>query len=162
MDSELFRSKYAAGFEEPEFQKAHFDGTNITNQEPRLALIPESYPADYAHQLLNRTQALSNYLEQKKRLTNDPLGEELDQEKLINLRNFTQKTDDLFAKLIVKAANHYQTAQIIPVAKASPFEQSSESPQHLKSHHHKGTGSGVIKLIILTIIICALAYYFGL
>ena len=89
------------------------------------------------------------------------MGEELDQEQLINLRNFT-KTDDLFAKLIVKVANHYQTAQMVPVVKASPFEQSNENPQHLKSHHHKSTGSGVIKLVILTIIICALAYYFGL
>ncbi|MCY1458026.1 hypothetical protein D9M71_753740 [compost metagenome] len=73
-----------------------------------------------------------------------------------------QKTDDLFAKLIVKTANHYQTAQIIPVVKASPFEQSNKNSQYLKSHHHKGNGLGVIKLIVLTIIICALAYYFGL
>ena len=91
MDSELFRSKYAAGFEEPELQNALFDGTNIKSLEPKLALIPENYPADYAHQLLSRTQALADYLEQKKRLANDPLGEELDQEQLINLRNFTQK-----------------------------------------------------------------------
>lgn len=162
MDSELFRSKYAAGFEEPELQNALFDGTNIKSLEPKLALIPENYPADYAHQLLSRTQALADYLEQKKRLANNPLGEELDQEQLINLRNFTQKTDDLFAKLIVKVANHFQTAQMVPVVKSSPFEQSNENPQHLKSQHHKGTGSGVIKLVILTIIICALAYYFGL
>jgi len=50
----------------------------------------------------------------------------------------------------------------VPVVKSSPFEQSNENPQHLKSQPHKGTGSGVIKLVILTIIICALAYYFGL
>ncbi|EOZ8296565.1 hypothetical protein ACQW5D_003776, partial [Acinetobacter baumannii] len=111
---------------------------------------------------LYRTQALSDYLEQKKRTANDPLGEDLDQEQIINLRNFTHKTDDLFAKLIVKAANHYQTAQLKPVEKPSPFDATNESAAHLKAPHHKAGGTGVIKLIVLTIIICALAYYFGL
>ena len=98
----------------------------------------------------------------EKRTANDPLGEDLDQEQIINLRNFTHKTDDLFAKLIVKAANHYQTAQLKPVEKPSPFDATNESAAHLKAPHHKAGGTGVIKLIVLTIIICALAYYFGL
>lgn len=165
METELFRSKYAAGFEEPEFQKKYFDGSThqiSVDHQPTLALIPENYPADCAHQLLYRTQALSEYLEQKKRSANDPLGKDLDQEQIINLRNFTHKTDDLFAKLIVKAANHYQTAQLKPVEKPSPFDATNEAATHLKAPHHKAGGTGVIKLIVLTVIICALAYYFGL
>ncbi|HBM1865823.1 hypothetical protein [Acinetobacter nosocomialis] len=165
METELFRNKYAAGFEEPEFQKKNFDGSThqiSIDHQPTLALIPENYPADCAHQLLYRTQALSEYLEQKKRSANDPLGEDLDQEQIINLRNFTHKTDDLFAKLIVKAANHYQTAQLKPVEKPSPFDATNEAATHLKAPHHKAGGTGVIKLIVLTVIICALAYYFGL
>ena len=164
MDSELFHSKYAADFATPSFQEQPFDGIRDEtqlNEEHHLSLIPASYPADCAHQLLHRTQALADYLEQKKRLANDPLGEELDAEQIINLRNFSQKTDDLFTKLIVKAANHYQTAQLAPAVKSSPFDQTNDSAQHFKTTHHKGSLS-VIKLIILTVIICALAYYFGL
>ena len=43
------------------------------------------------------------------------------------------------------------------------IDRTMEIPHQIdKSHHHKVGASGVIKLIILTVIICLVAYYFGL
>ena len=71
------------------------------------------------------------------------------------------KTDDLFAKLIVKIANHYQTAQL--TAEPEIIDRTMETSEHFNQvHHHKVGTAGVIKLIILTVIICMVAYYFGL
>jgi hypothetical protein len=69
----------------------------------------------------------------------------------------------LFAKLIVKIANHYQTAQLS--AEPEVFDRTMETPQlfnEAQHHHPKAGKTGVLKLIILTVIICICAYYFGL
>ncbi|ENW84267.1 hypothetical protein F909_00174 [Acinetobacter sp. ANC 3929] len=166
LERELFDSKYAEYFSEPEQQDLPFYGYNIDPtvlSEQQLALIPTDYPADCAHSLLHRTQALTDYLEQQRLHPYNASGELISPEEQINLRNFSQKTDDLFAKLIVKTANHYQTAQLT-AAEPEIIDRTMEVPQHQldKTQHHKVGASGVIKLIILTVIICLVAYYFGL
>ncbi|OBY72694.1 hypothetical protein [Acinetobacter gyllenbergii] len=165
LEKELFDSKYAEHFSEPEQQDLPFygyelDPINTPNQQ--LALIPTDYPADVAHRLLHRTQALADYLQQQRQHPYHATGELISPEEQINLRNFSQKTDDLFAKLIVKTANHYQTAQLT-AEEPEIIDRTMEIPHQLdKTQQHKVGTSGVIKLIILTVIICLLAYYFGL
>ncbi|WP_038344468.1 hypothetical protein [Acinetobacter sp. A47] len=165
LEQELFASKYADNFIEPEQQDFPFYGYAVDPDElssQQLALIPTDYPADCAHRLLHRTQALVEHLEQQKKHPYHATGELLSPEEQINLRNFSQKTDELFAKLIVKTANHYQSAQLTaehPEIIDRTMETVHQSPNH--PHHKVGT-SGVIKLILLTVIICVVAYYFGL
>ncbi|MEB6481084.1 hypothetical protein [Acinetobacter vivianii] len=166
LERELFDSKYADNFIEPEQQDFPFYGYEIDPDDlssQQLALIPTDYPADCAHRLLHRTQALVNHLEQQKKHPYTAAGELLSPEEQINLRNFLQKADDLFAKLIVKTANHYQTAQLT-AEEPEIIDRTMEIPQQRNptQQHHKVGASGVIKLILLTIIICVCAYYFGL
>jgi hypothetical protein len=166
LERELFDSKYADNFIEPEQQDFPFYGYEIDPDDlsnRQLALIPTDYPADCAHRLLHRTQALVNHLEQQKKHPYTATGELLSPEEQINLRNFLQKADDLFAKLIVKTANHYQTAQLT-AEEPEIIDRTMEIPQQRNptQQHHKVGASGVIKLILLTIIICVCAYYFGL
>lgn len=166
LERELFDSKYADNFIEPEQQDFPFYGYEVDPDglsSQQLALIPTDYPADCAHRLLHRTQALVGYLEQQKKHPYTATGELLSPEEQINLRNFLQKADDLFAKLIVKTANHYQTAQLT-AEEPEIIDRTMEIPQQRNptQQHHKVGASGVIKLILLTIIICVCAYYFGL
>lgn len=166
LERELFDSKYADNFIEPEQQDFPFYGYEVDPDDlssQQLALIPTDYPADCAHRLLHRTQALVNHLEQQKKHPYTAAGELLSPEEQINLRNFLQKADDLFAKLIVKTANHYQTAQLT-AEEPEIIDRTMEIPQQRNptQQHHKVGASGVIKLILLTIIICVCAYYFGL
>ena len=166
LERELFDSKYADNFIEPEQQDFPFYGYEVDPDglsSQQLALIPTDYPADCAHRLLHRTQALVNHLEQQKKHPYTATGELLSPEEQINLRNFLQKADDLFAKLIVKTANHYQTAQLT-AEEPEIIDRTMEIPQQRNptQQHHKVGASGVIKLILLTIIICVCAYYFGL
>jgi hypothetical protein len=164
LERELFNHKYTEDFLEPEQQDFPFYGYEIDPtaiSSKQLALIPTDYPADCAHRLLHRTQALTDYLEEKRRHPYHDSGELMSPEEQINLRNFSQKTDDLFAKLIVKIANHYQTAQL--TAEPEIIDRTMETSEHFNQvHHHKVGTAGVIKLIILTVIICMVAYYFGL
>jgi hypothetical protein len=164
LERELFNHKYTEDFLEPEQQDFPFYGYEIDPtaiSSKQLALIPTDYPADCAHRLLHRTQALTDYLEEKRQHPYHDSGELMSPEEQINLRNFSQKTDDLFAKLIVKIANHYQTAQL--TAEPEIIDRTMETSEHFNQvHHHKVGTAGVIKLIILTVIICMVAYYFGL
>ena len=179
IENELFQSKYAQGFIEPQNHDLPYygidaklvqkpDGSLLQDMQ-YLALIPTDYSADVAHELLHRTEALSDFIEQLRQHPYRESGEMLTPEDQINLRNFSQKLDDLSAKLIVKIANHYKSAQRTPIEIVSPLDPQAQTlSQNKKSstskdhQHHKVGSSGVIKLIILTIIICACAYYFGL
>ncbi|MGN5765938.1 hypothetical protein ACNQO6_16490 [Acinetobacter calcoaceticus] len=166
LERELFESKYADNFIEPEQQDFPFYGYAVDLDDlssQQLALIPTDYPADCAHRLLHRTQALVEHLEQQKKHPYTTAGELLSPEEQINVRNFLQKADDLFAKLIVKTANHYQSAQLT-AEEPEIIDRTMEIPQQRNptQQHHKVGASGVIKLILLTIIICVCAYYFGL
>ncbi|MCU4358362.1 hypothetical protein [Acinetobacter ursingii] len=176
IENELFQSKYAQGFIEPQnLDQPYYgidanlvhkpDGSPLQNMQ-YLALIPTDYSADVVHELLHRSEALSGFIEQLRQHPYRESGEMLTPEDQINLRNFSQKMDDLTAKLIVKIANHYKSAQQTRVEITSPLDSQpqtiSKTQKTPESHHHKVGSSGVIKLIILTIIICACAYYFGL
>ena len=178
IEAELFHSKYAQGFIEPQNRDLPYYGieANLVHKPDGsplqdmhyLAVIPTDYSADIAHELLHRTETLAEFIEQQRQHPYHPSGEMLTPEDQINLRNFSQKLDDLRAKLIVKIANHYKSAQRSPVEIASPLDpkvQTAFQKENVHSshgQHHKVGSSAVIKLIILTIIICACAYYFGL
>lgn len=178
IENELFRSKYAQDFIEPQHRDLPYygidaklvhkpDGSPLQDMQ-YLSLIPTDYSADVVHELLHRTEALSDFIEQLRQHPYRESGAMLTPEEQIDLRHFSQKLDDLTAKLIVKIANHYKSAQRTPVEITSPLDPQVQTALQSKKtsapHHpsHKVGASGVIKLIILTIIICACAYYFGL
>jgi len=178
-NNELFDSKFAQGFIEPANRDYPYYGIPKTAMENAdgspvleskyLPLLPGEYQADYAHITLHRLEALSGYIRQQQQHPYHADGSELTPEEQLNLRHFSQKLDDLTAKFIVKVANHYQSARLTKVEVANPLDGAAAIPPstaQLKSHpahtSHKVGTSGVIKLILLTIIICVLAYYFGL
>lgn len=176
-DNELFNSKYAQGFIEPNNrglpyygikQVQNADGTIIENGQ-YLPLLPQEYAADYANDTLVRLDALSSFLQEKIQQPYHENGEILSPDEQLNLRHFSQKLDDLQAKFIVKVANHYKSARLTKIEAPSPFDETpstnklSSSPRHpqTQQHHPKGK-TGVFALIIITVIICICAYYFGL
>lgn len=174
-NNELFNSRYAQEFIEPVNRDLPYYGIAQTEtstdsallNSKYLPLLPTAYSADYAHNTLHRLEALATYIQKKQKPNNENTSEPSPEEQL-NLRHFSKKLDDLTAKFIVKVANHYQSAKITPVAIASPLDNShaTANSQNLKSHKpnvpHKVGTSGVIKLLLLTIVICICAYYFGL
>ncbi|MGA9698305.1 MAG: hypothetical protein WBQ67_05130 [Acinetobacter sp.] len=178
-DNELFDSKFAQGMSEPANRDFPYYGMTQTATENAdgsplleskyLPLLPSEYQADYAHTTLHRLEALSTYIKHRQQHPYHADGSELTLEEQLNLRHFSQKLDDLMTKFIVKVANHYQSAKLTKVEIANPLDGTPTTPltsPHLKTHkaptHHKVGASGVIKLILLTIVICLLAYYFGL
>ena len=84
----------------------------------------------------------------------------------MNLRHFLQKVEDLKAKFIVKVANHYKSARLTPKVVESPFDNSktaqSQSFSTKPTAEHKHGKTSVFALIVITILICLAAYYFGL
>ncbi len=185
---ELFQHPLAQGYVEPaqrdlpyygiERQQVEDAEGHLLDQIQYLPLLPTDYNADLVHHLLHRLEALSTFVEEKKKHPYAENGEILSPEEQLNLRHFSQKIDDLFAKLIVKAANHYQSAGLSKVETTTPLDTAATT--HLSAqpvtetpttaqvtspqlpHHHKVSSSSVIKLVLLTIVICVLAYYFGL
>lgn len=172
--TELFNSPLTEGFIEPAQSNLPYYGyVRKTNTEAesgldsqKLALIPTDYPADFAHKSLYRLEALNHYIQNKLQHPQHEDGSLLSADEQLNLRHFSQKLEDLQAKFIVKVANHYQTAQLTSIAINNPLEgasatttTSTSSTQH---HPHKIGSSAVFKLILITVIICIAAYYFGL
>jgi len=165
MQRELFDSHYAEHCSENKTQDGPYYGDSTDTINESLALIPTLEVRNCTHGLLHRTQALIDCLEQQRQHPYNTAGELISPEEQINLRNFAHKTDDLFAKLIVKVANHWQTAQI--TIEPEILDRTMQIPQQSihttqNQQHHKVGASGMIKLIILTVIICICAYYFGL
>ncbi|WP_151798082.1 hypothetical protein [Acinetobacter bereziniae] len=176
-DNELFDSQYAKGFPEPINKDLPYYGLKSSeyisdNSSLKLALIPSDDQADYANETLYRFDALEEFISAKIKHPYDESEQSLSPEQQMNLRHFLQKIEDLKAKFIVKVANHYQSARLTPKAIASPFDiiediktdkrQSfSSHPSHTQQEH-KPAKTGVFALIIVTILICLAAYYFGL
>ena len=134
-----------------------------------LALIPTDYSSDYAHQTLYRLDALSDFIQTKIQHPYKEDGQVLNPEQQLNLRHFAQKIDEISAKFIVKVANHYKTAQLTPKVAPDPFAGMNTEDRTVKvskaerpQSHHKTGASSVIKLILITIVICVIGYYFGL
>lgn len=185
-DSELFNSKFAQDFTSPAHLHLPFSGlttsTNTSQQiredqtDPsttsfnpntvKMSLLPTDYQADYAHESLHRLDALSVFIAQNIQHPYHADGTALTPDKQLNLRHFSQKLDDLMAKFVVKVANHYKTARLTPKEIPSPFDVDTAKQKSSKKVNHqpntKSSKYGVIPLILLTLIICVCAYYFGL
>ena len=173
--AELFNSPYAQGFIEPQYSNLPYYGytpKTITENgsdldSARLALLPTDYSADFAHKSLYRIEALEKYIQNQLQHPQHEDGSLLSADEQLNLRHFSQKLEDLQAKFIVKVANHYQTAQLTSVAVNNPLEgtpssTTASSTPSVPHQHHKIGSSAVFKLILITVVICIVAYYFGL
>ena len=115
---------------------------------------------------MHRLDALSVFIAQNIQHPYHADGTALTPDKQLNLRHFSQKLDDLMAKFVVKVANHYKTARLTPKEIPSPFDVDTAKQKSSKKVSHqpntKSSKYGVIPLILLTLIICVCAYYFGL
>lgn len=181
-DNELFDHPVAQGFTEPTHRDLPYYGYQkqplIEDIQPKksldLPLLPNDYNADYANLTLNRLDALALYIQAKLKNPVDENGDALSVDEQMSLRHFEQKLEDLTAKFITKAANHYKFARIHKAEIDSPFDtpemtnqsakrffnQDKPTPQPTKSGN--GNKGGVFTLILITVIICICAYYFGL
>ncbi|NHB56432.1 hypothetical protein G9F32_00070 [Acinetobacter sp. 194] len=181
-DNELFDHPLAKGFTEPVNRDLSYYGYQIKqafdSEQPKLSidlpLLPDDYHADYANETLHRLDALAQYVQAKIKHPYNDNGEALTQETLLSLKHFQQKLEDLTAKFITKVANHYKNARIRKVEMSSPLDsdlpqnnsakrffnanQDTSKPDPVK-HGNKGS---VFTLILITVIICICAYYFGL
>lgn len=173
-DNELFDTQYAKGFPEPVNKDLPYyglDETLYTTEDSilKLALLPTDYQADYAHETFCRIDALEGFISAKLKHPYDENEQIMSPEEQMNLRHFLQKVEDLKSKFIVKVANHYKSARLTPKQIASPFD----THENIKTEHrqafnskvnpeHKPGKTGVFALIIVTILICLAAYYFGL
>jgi hypothetical protein len=180
MNNELFESKYAAGFTNPlnlsepyygvdESSSSFSEENTLSTNSDRLALLPTDYQADYAHSTLHRLDALATFTQQKIQQPFNEDGTVLTPDEQLNLRHFSQKLDDLSAKFITKIANHYKTARLQPLEiPNNPLEETTYSKvsnfksEPTQTEQQKSGKSGVFTLIIITVIICLLGYYFGL
>ena len=170
-DNELFESKYAKGFSEPLNKDLPYYGLDenhptIENDSIKLALIPTDDQADYAHETFHGFDALSTFISARLQRPYDENEQILSPEEQMNLRHFLQKLEDLESKFIVKVANHYKSARLTPKIVESPFDNTqSPQTQSIKSKpssEHKTGKTSVFALIVITILICLAAYYFGL
>lgn len=180
-ESELFKQPFADGLVQYNQDEQSNDGYEHqahynADQNPiskNLALLPDGYNAHYAHQTLIRLDALDKHLENKIKHPFNNNGDALTADQVMNLRHFRQKLEDLTAKFITKAANHYQTAHLTPIKVISPLDEPEKpiSPKKIyqdtvsdgsNSKPKKSGKSGVFTLILMTVILCICAYYFGL
>lgn len=133
------------------------------------SLIPNLSNDSYANLMLEELEHLSNSVNSKIQHPYSDDGNVISPDEQLKLHNFSQNIDDLHAKFITKIANHYKTAQLTPViVKDNPLENlttsnllhfTKESQADQKSTSGK---SSVFTLIVITIIICLIGYYFGL
>ncbi|MFW2078594.1 hypothetical protein ACG94X_12890 [Acinetobacter sp. ULE_I010] len=170
-ENELFDTQFAQGFQEPNNKSLPYYGIRAADQllddgSLKLSLLPTDYQADYAHETLNRLDALSQFLEDKIQHPYDENEQTLSPDVQMNLRHFSQKLDDLTAKFVTKVANHYKSARLTPKEIVSPFEpQVNESRSAFSAKpqtEHKYAKTSVFTLIFITLLICLAAYYFGL
>lgn len=180
-DNELFDQKLVQGLIKPvELGQSYFgyskqaqyvEGQLKTSVD--LSLLPNDYNASYAHETLTRLDALDQAIKNKLKHPVNANGEAISSEEILNLRHFAQKLEDLTAKFVTKVANHYKTARLTPVQVSSPFEESvSNQPSQKRffndleqknaSTPTKSGKSSVFTLILITVLICIGAYYFGL
>ncbi|RZG83631.1 hypothetical protein EXE10_10745 [Acinetobacter sp. WCHAc060033] len=174
-DNELFDSKYAQGFVEPINKDLPYYGLENNDQvendaSVKLSLLPTDYQSDYGHETFYRFDALESFISTKLQHPYDENEQIFSPEEQMNLRHFLQKVEDLKAKFIVKIANHYKTARLTPKVVESPFDNSNfntkteqrQSFNSKPSGEHKPGKTSVFALIVITILICLAAYYFGL
>jgi len=171
-DNELFETKYAQGFKEPTDQDLPYYGMNLDSEAEidssslKLALLPTDYQANYAHETLNRLDALAQFIDAKIQYPYDENQQVLSPDEQINLRHFSQKMEELTAKFVTKVANHYKSAYLTPKVVDSPFENNKvevfKAYKQKPASDQKHGKSSVFALIAITLLICVAAYYFGL
>ncbi|AXY59193.1 hypothetical protein [Acinetobacter sp. WCHAc010052] len=174
-ESELFQTRFAADLKAPLTLNQPYDGLTDTvsstlnetaEQTQNLSLLPTDYQADFAHQSLHRLEALQKLIQQKIKHPYNDEGVPLQPDEQLNLRHFSQKLDDLTAKFVVKVANHYKTAKLTPVEIANPLDGAQTGiRKNISSRpgtEHKSAKTGTFALIFITVLICIVAYYFGL
>lgn len=178
-ENELFESKYAQGFIAPSNRGLPYYGmkqqqnedSTILQKGKFLPLLPDDYPADYANDTLVRMDALTNFIQDKIQHPYHENGEIMSPDEQLNLRHFSHKLDDLQGKFVIKVANHYKSARLTKIETPSPFDEGSSNTKILSAarrhpspqqQHPKSGKTGVFALIVITILICLAAYYFGL
>ncbi|TCM66733.1 hypothetical protein EC844_11122 [Acinetobacter calcoaceticus] len=180
-DFELFDSRNAKGFIDTTPADLYYYGDDVETTHQRLsqvsasnstylALLPERVQAPYAHLTLHRLHALSQFINSELNPTDPNQQQMLNQEELLNLKHFSQKIDEITAKFVVKVANHYPSAQLTAKVSPSPFEtseidpsiSSSDKATQARKAPTKVGKSSVFTLIIVTVLLCFAAYYFGL
>lgn len=176
----LFDQPLAQGFIAPHllgqsyygYEKEKNSDRFVAPEQLNLALLPSDYNATYAHDTLIRLETLHHYISQKIRHPIQEDGQTLEVDEILNLRHFQQKLEDLTAKFVTKAANHYKTARLTPLEVNSPLDEPTIAYQtenrlfnneipNIKPEPKSGK-SNVFALIIITAIICICAYYLGL
>jgi hypothetical protein len=165
LNSELFEQPWAEDLEAPKQLKAPYTGLAFSETEQHLSILPTDTQSNFAHETLHRLEALQLTIQQKLQHPFSAEGVPLTADEQINLRNFAEKIDDLTAKFIVKTANHYTTAQLTKHVEVNPLEGATtpiKKTYAADNIANKSNSAGVVKLIIITIIICAVGYYFGL
>ncbi|WP_111893154.1 hypothetical protein [Acinetobacter sp. MB5] len=181
LTQELFNTTYAQNVQQQHFTEQHYTGFNLTQPnkiafdlEEKSALLPAQYQANLSNELLLKLEALELDLAEQAKIQSEESQVFASADEKRAFKHFSQKLDDLFAKLIVKTANHYQTAQRKIIAPETPFETPAAAPQTqsyanvnlnkstaTEPHKHQISNKNVVTLIIMTILICVLAYYFG-
>ncbi|MHA3079195.1 hypothetical protein [Acinetobacter sp. ANC 5502] len=181
LTQELFNTTYAQTVQQQRFIEQHYTGFNLTQPqkiaidlEEKSALLPAQYQASLSNELLIKFEALELDLAEQAKVYKEEnqVFTSVDEQRAF--KHFSVKLDDLFSKFIVKTANHYQTAQRKVIEPETPFDApapqaqtASHSGLHLhkattsEQHKHQISNKNVIALVIITVLICALAYYFG-
>lgn len=171
LQQELFEHDYVQDFLEPEKNHLFYGYATDVNLslDQQLPLIPFVDAANVSHYLLHRFQALLHYLALQRQHPYDDTGALLSPEEQIHLRHFAEKAEDLFSKLIVKIANHYQSAYLSSPythpqtdSDLEPRDRTMEATQPFEPSQPTTVNIGsVIKLILFVVAICIAAYYFG-
>ena len=160
LQQELFTQPVLADFVEAAELNEPYTGMHVDTEHP-LALFPTDTPSEFAHQSLHRFDAIKDFIAHKIQHPYAADGTVFSPEQQQHMRLLQQKVDDLHSKFIVKVANHYQTAQVTPLPPPTAFND-MVTPIKPELQQVKTGNANVFKLIVVTVVICALAYYFGL
>ena len=175
LQKELFATTFAQGLVQTDIDLPFYGIHSPDSHSENLALMPTDIQADYAHQALHRLNALAKHINATQNAALHANGQTFSAQDHMQYRHFAEKLDDLQGKLIVKVANHYTTARLSKQPQSTtpldhPTNASAETTSHIRTEYrefpdksHKKVGAGnVIALILITAMLCAAAYYFGL
>lgn len=172
-DAELFQHHYAQGFEYQPKAETFYYGTTPEQVSSNTAyaplpLLPSHIAAPYAHEMLYQLEDLSEFIQKRINQPYDEQGVILTPEQQLNLRHFSEKIDDITAKFLVKVANHYVGARVTPTTSSNePFDatmhmsQATTAPSRTQPNDHPSKKTSVFTLILVTAILCLIAFYYG-
>ncbi len=164
LHTELFSTVFAQDFDHTGLDLPYYGTDNSEDHCRQLALIPTDVAADYAHFALHRFDALVQHIAKLRKHSLEGEAQSLAAEQQVQYRHFAEKTEDLQGKFIVKVANHYPTARLTRSHTATTpldTEMRTEYRDFSEKSASKVGFGHVMKLIVVTAILCALAYYFG-